>query len=534
MTLDSTGAVYFSDGPTIQKLSADGSKIIYTLQTPGGVQQIAADKDGGLYATSGPSSRTPLTPGAYSSTHNDPLVILKFDSEGNEFFAASFNAPVPPNLTPISYRTDIAVDEDGNVVFTGTAGTGVPVVNDPEPQPNDCDPDNPCMAYVAALDNTGSKLLYSRLLGQGRGHKLALGPNGDVYVAGLAWGYFPRTFDAFHYCSNPVPIGFGPGVLGTPDGFIVRLNSQGRRVLSSFLGTSGTVVTALQFLDGSLYVGGYQSSYAATTDGSVGEGYFAEVIDTTKNLRVPHACLVDALQNVGDGYALNLYVAGGEMVSLFGEGLGPQDPAYAQWNPDGSLSNFLAGVQVLFDGIPAPMLYAQANQINCIVPFAVANRKTTSIVVKYNGAQADPLNFAVANALVHPFTKEYLPGADLIAINEDGTLNSADHAAPRGSIITIFATGLGQSLELVDGQIATHATPTSRVSVSFYPQYGNSNTNPIQATIPYQGSAPGQVAGVYQLNVRIPDNAMTGHTQALFAVNLDGAGYGVNEGIWLK
>ena len=44
-----------------------------------------------------------------------------------------------------------------------------------------------------------------------------------------------------------------------------------------------------------------------------------------------------------------------------------------------------------------------------------------------------------------PSRKNYYPGADVIAINEDGTMNSADHPAPRGSIIAFFATGLGQT-----------------------------------------------------------------------------------------
>ena len=491
MSLDSHGAVYFSDGPTVQKLTADGSAIGYTIQTPGGVHQITTDDNGNLYAISGPSTQFPVTPGAYSSTDNDGLFILKFDPQGNPLFAASFNAPTPPGASPIGYGIDIVADPTGNVVFTGAAGRALPVVNDPDPQANDCDPETSCMAYIAALDSTGSRLLFSRLLGHGLGHKLALGPKGDVYVAGIAFGgYFPRTFDAFRYCSNPVPFNFSPGILGAPNGFVVRLDSQGRRVFSSFLGTSGTTITHLQLAaGGNLYVGGFQTQYISSTDGSAYDGYFVGAIDTTKAIRVPHACLVNATQNVGDSNAINLYVAPGEMVTLFGEGLGPADPAPAQWNADGSLSKSLAGVQVLFDGIPAPMLYAQANQINCIVPFGIVKRETTSVVVQYAGDQTDPLVFHVAPNLVAPFTKDYIPGADLLAVNEDGTFNSEDHPAARGSILTMYATGLGANQELQDGQIVPEAVPVnSGLSVGFFAQqYGS----PIPAAILYQGAAPG-------------------------------------------
>ena len=528
MTLDTQGAAYFSDGPVIQKLSPDGSTIVYTIQTPGGANQITTDDSGNLYAISSRSEQFTATPGAYSSTDNDALFILKFDPQGNPLFAASFNAPAPGAVPPISYRADIAVAPTGDIVFTGYGGRGLPTVNDPDPQVNDCDAENPCMAYVAALDSTGSHLLYSRLLGHGLGQKLAFGASGDVYVAGAAWDpHFPRTFDAFRYCSLPPISNASPGPVPTHNGFIVRLDDQGKRVFSTFLGTSNTIVAHLRLAaNGILYVGGYTGATVSTT-----EGYFVGVVDTTQAPRVPHACLVNATQNVEDGPD-GLLVAPGQMVTLFGEGLGPETPAPAQWNADGSLSNSLAGVQVLFDGVPAPMLYTQANQINCIVPFGVAGNQSTSVVVQYADSQTDPMVFNVAGSVANPFTNGYYPGADVLAINEDGTFNSAEHPAPRGSIITFFATGLGQtSPPLKDGQIAPAAAPaTPGVGVSFFRGFSS-----VLGNVLYQGAVPGQVAGFYQLNVRIPTNATTGHTQVQFFVpNGCCSSYAVSEGIWLQ
>jgi uncharacterized protein (TIGR03437 family) len=543
MTIDSHGATYFSDGTAIQKLSPDRTVILYTIQTPGIVSRITTDDSGNLYAISGPSPGFPVTPGAYSSTDNDRLFILKFDPKGNQLFAARFNAPALATAPPISQVThvDIAVDPTGNIVFTGQAGIGVPVVSDPDPQPNDCDSEYPCMAYVAALDSTGSHLLYSRLLGHGGGQKLAFGANGDVYVAGSTYAFvagvgygsdFPRTFDAFRYCSYPTTSSNSPGPVAAANGFILRLNSQGRRAFSSFLGTPYTTVTDLQLApNGTLYVGGYvPDGGVATTNGSCCRGYFAVVIDTTLAPHIPHACLVNATQNVEDGPD-GISVAPGQMVTLFGEGLGPQIPAPAEWNVGGSLSNSLAGVQVLFDGIPAPMLYAQANQLNCIVPFGVAANKTTSVVVQYAGNQTDPMVLNVLASLPDIFTNGYLPGSDALAINQDGTLNSADHPAPRGSIVTFYATGLGQtSPPLKDGQIAPVAAPAAPgVGVVFF-------TPDIElAEVIYQGTAPGQVAGFYQLNVRIPANVPKGHTQVEFSAAVGCCNYYTStEGIWLQ
>ena len=534
MKIDSRGDVYLSNGPTVQKFSPDRSAMVYTTPTPGGVTQITVDDSGNLYAISGPSPQLTVTPGAYKSSNNDGLYILRFDPQGNAVFAASFNAL--PDYTNAARPPDLTIDPAGNIVFTGLAGTGVPVVDDPDPQTNDCDPEKPCMAYVAALDPSGSSLLYSRLLGHGRGEKLAFGPDGDVYVVGEAWDLsFPRTFDAFQYCSNPpAPSAVPSDTVITTNGFIIRLDILGKREFSSFLGTSSTPEVDLLQLYGDrvLYVEGYNFSATTTATSGGGSGLFSAVIDTGQAPRIPHACLVNATQNVGDANVSYLYVAPGEMVTLFGEGLGPQAAAPAEWNSDRTLAKSLAGVQVLFDGVPAPMLYAQANQVNCIVPFGVAANRTTSVVVQYAGNQTDALVFHVAPNVVDPFTKDYFPGADVIAINEDGTPNSAEHPAVRGSISTFFATGLGQTNPpLQDGQIVAEAAPTTNaVGVSFFDSAGSSV---VSGEVMYQGAAPGEIAGVYQVNVKIPTNASTGHTQVQFYA-VAGSMNIATEGIWLK
>jgi hypothetical protein len=70
-------------------------------------------------------------------------------------------------------------------------------------------------------------------------------------------------------------------------------------------------------------------------------------------------------------------VAPGEIVALFGTALGPASPAdLALTNPK-LVANSLAGIHVLFDGVPAPVLYGSAGQVNVVVPYAVAGESTT-------------------------------------------------------------------------------------------------------------------------------------------------------------
>jgi uncharacterized protein (TIGR03437 family) len=120
----------------------------------------------------------------------------------------------------------------------------------------------------------------------------------------------------------------------------------------------------------------------------------------------------------------------------------------------------------------------------------------------------------------------------VIAINEDGTLNSPEHPAVRGSIITFFATGLGQTNPpLEDGQIAADAAPAiNAMFVNFF----NTGGSTISGEVLYQGAAPGEVAGVYQVNVRIPANASTGHTQVQFGALQIASRGPVTESIWLQ
>jgi hypothetical protein len=67
------------------------------------------------------------------------------------------------------------------------------------------------------------------------------------------------------------------------------------------------------------------------------------------------------------------YISPGEIVSIFGLSIGPKEPASYQLNASGDVPSELNGLQVLINGIAAPILYASQNQINAVVPFSVTN-----------------------------------------------------------------------------------------------------------------------------------------------------------------
>ncbi len=75
-------------------------------------------------------------------------------------------------------------------------------------------------------------------------------------------------------------------------------------------------------------------------------------------------------------------VAPGEIVTIFGTGLGPAALAPAQY-VDGRLPTSVGETRVLFDGTPAPMIYASAGQVSAIVPYSASG--STRVQVEYQG-----------------------------------------------------------------------------------------------------------------------------------------------------
>ena len=145
-------------------------------------------------------------------------------------------------------------------------------------------------------------------------------------------------------------------------------------------------------------------------------------------------------------------VAPGEIVTLIGAGIGPAVAAQPASSPTSVL---LGGTSVLFDGNPAPLLYAGPNQINAIIPYGVSGQDVTQMLVMGSGQLIVGFPLPVAPSAPGIFTVDASgvgPGAIL---NQDSTVNSPSNPANRGSAVALFATGAGQTDPPgVDGQVA--------------------------------------------------------------------------------
>jgi trimeric autotransporter adhesin len=159
---------------------------------------------------------------------------------------------------------------------------------------------------------------------------------------------------------------------------------------------------------------------------------------------------------------------------------------------------------VLFDGAPAPLLYAVENQLSAVVPYTVAGKSSTQVQVEYRGTKSAPVTLQVASASPGIFALDSSGKGPGAILNQDSSVNSPANPAGVGSVVSIFATGQGQTSPAgIDGKPASEplARPILPVSVTI----GGQIVPPS-----YAGAAPGQVAGLMQINVTIPAGAQTG------------------------
>jgi uncharacterized protein (TIGR03437 family) len=191
-------------------------------------------------------------------------------------------------------------------------------------------------------------------------------------------------------------------------------------------------------------------------------------------------------------------VAPGAIVSIFGSDLGPVEGAGAQRNEDGSLATEVSQTRVLFDGVAAVLFYVRADQINALVPLSAAGKEKTRIEVWHAGKLRARSSVGVAQTNPGIFTQQGGVG-HAVAFNQDGTLNSPENPAARGSVVTLYATGDGLRQTVPAGaaaDAAADALPRTVAAVGV-------RVGSYQAEIQYAGAAPG-FAGLMQVNALVP------------------------------
>jgi uncharacterized protein (TIGR03437 family) len=195
-------------------------------------------------------------------------------------------------------------------------------------------------------------------------------------------------------------------------------------------------------------------------------------------------------------------LAPGEIVSIYGENLGPA-LGHGPVSEDGLLlAATVADVQVSFNGAPGAILYASSNLINVVVPETVRNED--SVIMQVTRYEIPSVRVAVPVASYQPGLFAYSSeGKNYVAaVNSAGAVEAPTNPLTRGSVAVMFATGL----DLPSGA-AANSVPARAAPLPTLPTLTIGGTT---ANVIYAGAAPGETAGLAQINVEIPVDAPAG------------------------
>jgi uncharacterized protein (TIGR03437 family) len=312
------------------------------------------------------------------------------------------------------------------------------------------------------------------------GSQLPGGTVGSAYSQVIA-----ATGGTTPYTGWAVTAGSLPGGLSLSAG-----SAAGTELLSGTPAAAGTFQFTLQVTD---------------TAGSTGTAQFnLTIVASTATLAA--SGIVNSASYAGGS------VSPGEIITLFGSFPGPATLVGLQL-VGGIVSNNLSGAQVLFDGVAAPMIYAKAGQMAAVVPYEVNGRSATQVQVSYQGQTSNTVSMPVTSVMPGVFSYDSTGRGQGAIINQDGTINSASNPAPAGTVVAVYATGEGQTNPAgTDGKPGVPPAPIPIV------QPVGASVAGISASVQYAGGAPGLVAGVLQVNVKIPAGAGSGSVPLLVSI----------------
>ncbi len=248
------------------------------------------------------------------------------------------------------------------------------------------------------------------------------------------------------------------------------------------------------------------SSYVTGTITVAGQTFTVTQGSASQQPAFPAQGLVNAASYQGGA------VAPGELVTLFGTNLGPPSIQFPTVSASGVVGTTAGGTRVLFDGAPAPMIYALGAQVSAVVPFNVQGKQSTQVQVEYLGAASNPISVAVAATAPAVFSLDSTGRGQAAALNQDNSVNGTAHPAARGSVIQIYGTGGGTMTGAVEGTLDQgQARLTNGTTVSI---------GGVDAEVKYAGAAPGIVTGVIQINAVVPQGAPSGAVP--LSVNIGG------------
>ncbi len=545
----------------VAKISADGGTLLYSSlfggegkDTP---QSIAVDAQGVVYIAGETTSVTlPVTQNAYQQSilnSKQAGFIAKFDltrpGTAALVYSSYFGASTIPSTAAVN---SIAVNTAGNLYATGSTSDpsfvttqgavqtkfGGAVTGDGNGLSGD--------AFVAQLNLSAqgpAQLGYSSFLGGSgneNGNSIAVDSSGKIVVLGNTDSFdFPTTPNSYQCCvlkTGSTALGLTPFL----NSFLVRIDptklgaagllyssyignsSSNTGLLSLAINASGTIAAvAGDASSGNLPV---TASAFQTSPGSAAavDTYVARFDFSQAGPQITAAANAASFLNNG--------FSPGMLFTLAGTGLGTSATAGVQLDSSGKVATSVAGTQVLVDGVPAPLVYISPTQINAVAPYELAAKKGQMVFVQvvYNNVAGNVYPVLVADTAPGIF---YSAGGQGAILNQDFSYNGASNPAAKGSYVSIYCTGEGQTNPVVpDGHLSDEgvdqlARPVAAVTLTI-------GGIPVPASdIAYAGAAPQDVAGVLQVTAKIPPGAASGNLPVILMIGTHGSQPGVTVAV---
>jgi uncharacterized protein (TIGR03437 family) len=293
---------------------------------------------------------------------------------------------------------------------------------------------------------------------------------GSPWPASIDWQFFGNTIANNH--QN------GIWVLGRSQNIIIKTNT---------FANNGQTPDAQVVIDPSA-AGSVNSDWPTTNTFTYGSNPPGVPVITS-------AGISNAASGVGND------LSPGELIWISGSGLGPSGGVSAVPNASGRYDRALAGTRVLFNGVPGAMWYTSATRVAVLVPYFLYWRDTTPVQVEYNGVGSNAVTMNVRAATPGVFTNTSGVGPGAI-FNQDNSPNSPVNPASRGSVVTVYTTGVGQTDPAgIDGLLVDMASPRLPVSATI---------GGVTAAISSAAAIPGQIPGSIQIKLTVPPISPSG------------------------
>ena len=547
----------------VSKIAPSGT-ILYTFPTQissaVSVNGMAVGLDGSVFLTGSALPKyLATTQGAYVSSllaaPNANAFVVEVNAAGTAIKYATFLDNAPPTQSPGEVQTSgvaIAVDSNGEAYVTGTTDDiGFPTSEAAFNRNCNCSIGYP-VVFVVRLNVDGSNVDYSTFLVP---HNLPgnppLPPPSSISVNSGFQATVTEVLGGGSQFSTTRLDQYGTQLLNynlvtfqvqgffsvTPDGLGNLLfsgqNAPTNLPISAGAFASGTAFVAeVRIEDGSVLYATHLPAGSASggilPDGSggflvIGAAVGGPIPSTQFTRLVPVSTSTPAVLGVANvaGLAVSPGLAPGEVASIYGTGLGPSPGLQGKFDSNGRLPESLGGTEVYFNGVRAPLLYAGDQQVNAIVPFSVSGR-TVGVVLIVNGKVSNQAYLPTQTADPEIFKANTASAADVaFAVNEDGSVNSAQNPAKGGSVLTLYVSGAGLLSPTPEdgtrGGLGPRLVLPVTVDVSYDITLQEGVPAPIYApgNVRYAGSAPTLAAGVVQINVQLPVEAYVGSSQSV-------------------